>query len=1291
VATPYKGYGGYGGGYGGYQGYGTSPQSRPAPRTSVIAPLIPEAKSRVDKERRKIGPLQLILDLLSRGQYASANFVNAFIEGGKGGQPAGQVLKNAALGIGKGLLGREKGTYKDILKENLGPGWSKPLREGKRFLGKTAPGDVAGFILDVLMDPLTYLSFGSTKAAQIGAKAFADDIVRLTAKQLGTKIGGKGAKRVVTEIVDKSGRALTSISDDMLKRLAKEGFDIQHFRNLFKKSTKKALNYFTKHGGDVARLQNSLYKQAQRYALRTPTEELQRELLKRAGMTTDEIAEETVESLAKKMGFEDIAIDTPKVARSEKVPKYSYWHKLGPHRPPIRQPNTFPEEPFFASEFFQTGQDVAKHALKGYGETGERAVKFMGQELFKGIRNPPHIRAWDTMRRMLEKSKPGRMFSDAWWAIMNKGVVGDLRQKMGFKNPYQKALREIELNEGKHLAEHFMKDLGIQWRSISFDLDDNMKHALRNLFEKAEDYAKFRGPKGLDVYDLLERIKDPKINPQVYAESLGIKLEDFDRFKKAVEDVDVFLKKLKRTEDMWEKLGYGSGGDIINYLPTYWRTTTRSKKGMVMGGVKPDFLRSRNFTRLETKAQEIAKIKWIYGVTEEEANELIEKFGASAFSLDLDEIILGRLQAHSKFASKVNMLQKFKEFGIPVKELQERVDDVFIDPQERNLIKGLRRPGAHVDRLGLQQIDHPALEGLLFDNDVARILTRATNIVDDQIGEFNKAFTNYMKWWKGIVTMTPGFHARNFISNNVTGFLKFGPRWFRMKKYGIDSLVATVYSLNRKNPKKMLLDMGFKNAQLERVLTHSYGGYNLKELSEYMLRQNVVSEATMGIDAPATMRKMLGTERRTINPFPTGVATRAAREDPAEFYGITLSHGLGNIVENQARVQSFLMDLEDITGKSVADKGKLMRNYFEEMGDFKAGRFDYLTEAGKSDQLALEYAAREAKKWFLDYTDLTEFERNVLKKVIPFYTWLRKNIANQIQGITLNPGMYSLLPKLEDLAEMEDPEYDRTLIPDYMRQLGYFPTSKTDTGIISLMNPNIPIQDIARIPLMWQETEEGEGFGKIFPYTPVFDWTEVKDDLLSATNPVIKSAIELIPEKGYDVWRKKDLEGNARAPYALRFFTERPEALGLMDNVIKFMGGRGIQPEMDEYGNLTINARLAKLIENNLPIVRQLDMLVKTGEGIKAIGPALDDAIEGGSTAEEDYDKLDRFFDLLSYYAGIKFTQVDLEREKERYGRDIYKMAQGMRREYTRTSPIYRQKRLKRREKQDARIRRFLQ
>lgn len=87
-------------------------------------------------------------------------------------------------------------------------------------------------------------------------------------------------------------------------------------------------------------------------------------------------------------------------------------------------------------------------------------------------------------------------------------------------------------------------------------------------------------------------------------------------------------------------------------------------------------------------------------------------------------------------------------------------------------------------------------------------------------------------------------------------------------------------------------------------------------------------------------------------------------------------------------------------------------------------------------------AAAEVRRVNIDYGDVTDFERNVMKRVMPFYTWSRKNIPLQIEALALHPGRVAAIPKGTAAIQrimgtdvgynQEDP---LTTLPKYLKEM----------------------------------------------------------------------------------------------------------------------------------------------------------------------------------------------------------------------------------------------------------------
>lgn len=83
---------------------------------------------------------------------------------------------------------------------------------------------------------------------------------------------------------------------------------------------------------------------------------------------------------------------------------------------------------------------------------------------------------------------------------------------------------------------------------------------------------------------------------------------------------------------------------------------------------------------------------------------------------------------------------------------------------------------------------------------------------------------------------------------------------------------------------------------------------------------------------------------------------------------------------------------------------------------------------------ALNSAIFRVNKFKFDYSALTKTELSVMRRGIPFYTYMRKAIPTLMESLMLNPKYIATMNRLTSEAENR---YDDTLLPDWMRELGY--------------------------------------------------------------------------------------------------------------------------------------------------------------------------------------------------------------------------------------------------------------
>lgn len=81
-------------------------------------------------------------------------------------------------------------------------------------------------------------------------------------------------------------------------------------------------------------------------------------------------------------------------------------------------------------------------------------------------------------------------------------------------------------------------------------------------------------------------------------------------------------------------------------------------------------------------------------------------------------------------------------------------------------------------------------------------------------------------------------------------------------------------------------------------------------------------------------------------------------------------------------------------------------------------------------------AAMSVKSALFDYSDLTDFERNVMRFIFPFYSWSRKNIPLQVSQLIKQPGKFSQIAKGKEEIEGQAGTQDIRMkwMPEWMQK-----------------------------------------------------------------------------------------------------------------------------------------------------------------------------------------------------------------------------------------------------------------
>lgn len=239
-----------------------------------------------------------------------------------------------------------------------------------------------------------------------------------------------------------------------------------------------------------------------------------------------------------------------------------------------------------------------------------------------------------------------------------------------------------------------------------------------------------------------------------------------------------------------------------------------------------------------------------------------------------------------------------------------------------------------------------------------------------------KVFDYFTNIFKSQAIFSVGFHERNAIQNIVASYTKTGANLLdpRKNKEAIDLL-------------------RYNSGKIDNI-SKTYNGYSVDEiLREANISGIFETQMKNEFDKDITKKFLSGeTDKlgkaktplsKLVNPFST------------DFAGYKASQKLGSVIEEQAKMVNIITHLEN--GFSLSDAIEL------------------------------------TNKTLFDYSDLTKFESTTMRKIFPFYTFMRKNIPSQIDNLANSSAKMARVQGVyRKASEKNETDKDRALRPEYL-------------------------------------------------------------------------------------------------------------------------------------------------------------------------------------------------------------------------------------------------------------------
>lgn len=319
---------------------------------------------------------------------------------------------------------------------------------------------------------------------------------------------------------------------------------------------------------------------------------------------------------------------------------------------------------------------------------------------------------------------------------------------------------------------------------------------------------------------------------------------------------------------------------------------------------------------------------------------------------------------------------------------------------------------------------YPYLEGYYFTNDIAKQLPRVVKDWSIEVwhpkSKFIQHYDRVLSMWKsGVTIYRPAHHIRNMVGDIYLGWMD-GVNF--LKPYLLAAKVQRSMrgAYTNLSDVDRLVEIGALNRN-----------YKTPEPNQVLFRNRSGIGFTAEQVAAVAHQKGLLEHARTLEDIID--LGESGKFKPFGGKVQAVARGASELQNHNARLAHFI-------DKVIKSHGSNLQNIFEQ-------------------------ASRRARKWHPSGLDLTDFERKALRRVIPFYSWLRKSTPLLIEGLVMNPGKAVIPAKIHDALQdyqgidtpgRHDPFPVDQMFPEWLRAQGIGPISAPDGLMGKLSNQDPP-------------------------------------------------------------------------------------------------------------------------------------------------------------------------------------------------------------------------------------------
>jgi hypothetical protein len=499
----------------------------------------------------------------------------------------------------------------------------------------------------------------------------------------------------------------------------------------------------------------------------------------------------------------------------------------------------------------------------------------------------------------------------------------------------------------------------------------------------------------------------------------------------------------------------------------------------------------------------------------------------------------------------------------PAKAFFTRESQIVSDTMTRDFLEGfVKKYGKKLDEF--ENVDDARKGGYelvkekgIFGKDVGYVSKYDADLIKDSISpEFHTinmlakatgfdAVTSLFK--RSVTGLFAPFHVRNFVSGNIQNF----------EALGLDALNP----VNIANGQKLAYIMGKGDKIPKGTININGGAATLKDIFKPFM-DRFSGDTFYNADFDMALRN--GAELKQVSKMFSKQRIKETLKTGGlgqEAIPFKVARGIGQYIEHQQKATAYITALNQ----------------------------------GKTIKEALRFAERAG----FDYRALTRFESQIMRRIIPFYSFTRKNIELQLRTLGENPQRINQIMKF--FSNMGEPlsEEEKKNLPAFIRESIGVKLQDSPEGLKRYISSfGTPI----------------EAFTSLFGSNPILR-------AISMANPLLKVPTEI--GIGKDSFRQLDLKDvyNAKeysnAPQIVKDLLEIKE---VKKPVYKTVNGK----------SKIVGEKVAYVAD---PVKLLIARSLFTSRGVTYLDQVFGDDMEG-------------FAKLLKVTSGIKPQEVDIESQK---------------------------------------------